>query len=666
MEGLNSAPGLAGGREIQLISFKVGGEEFGVAIDQVKEILKMSPITPVPKSPAYLKGMMNLRGTIIPVLDLKQRLKQGKSVPTPRTRILVLSVGDDLSGIVVDEVSRVQRIAAASVEPPPQVTRGIDKFFLDGVAKPGDNRLILMLNLREVLEIEISKARKTVTGTEAGEIRQQRQTLETIEEEQPAVFSLGEEEFGIDIAVVNEILKVGEITAVPNVPPYIRGIRGIRDAVIPIIDMRRLIGMESQEESHGRLIQRLKQSHRDWAEQLKESLRTGKAFTRSTDPTQCELGKLLEYQRKHDVTFGDMYKKIKDPHDELHLSAAEILRRLKSDPRAVQELFSSRIVPLLETILYLLEQLEEKLKTRDLKDQRILIVAIKQTTVGLLVDKVSEVTRLPKSIIDTTPAVISSYGREIRGIARLNHGTRLILMLDETLLLSGDEMEAIAKIQEERGQEEQQVEKVAVKERQFVVFSVEGDEFGITIDKVREIFKPDEITPVPKAPAFIKGVTNLRGNIIPVVDVKERFGVAADMEESGTQPQETAPGKILVTLVKDTKIGLLVDSVQEVLRIPENQVEDAPSLVLSNADAGYLEGIAKLENGKRIILLLTLDEIMSKKEFAKLRKIKQNVLERHPEDLARVNNTPHTPPTPRDETMEAPVVKTKKPRSKKQ
>ncbi|MCP5048370.1 MAG: purine-binding chemotaxis protein CheW, partial [bacterium] len=84
--------------EIQLISFKVSGEEFGVKIDKVKEILKLTGITPIPRAPAYLLGMMNMRGTIIPVLDLKNRLNQGIYTPSGSTRILVLSVSGDLSG----------------------------------------------------------------------------------------------------------------------------------------------------------------------------------------------------------------------------------------------------------------------------------------------------------------------------------------------------------------------------------------------------------------------------------------------------------------------------------------------------------------------------------------------------------------------------------------
>jgi purine-binding chemotaxis protein CheW len=500
--------------EIKFISFKLVGEEFGIETDQVKEILNLSEITPVPKSPDYLLGMMNLRGTIIPILDLRLRLRQEKGQSTSKTRILVINVANDLSGIVVDEVLEVQRLDKNVIEEPPNVTRGIDKFFLQGVAKlPGTQRLIMMLNLEEVLNIEIEKGSKVPVEKEI-------QTREKgiVEEELLAIFSLGSEEFGIPVDAVKEILRVSEITAVPNVPDYVKGIQNLRDTVLPIIDLRILMGMEELQEP------------------------------------------------------------LQDPD-------------------------------------------------RDFKrDQRILILDIAGATIGLLVDQVNQVARLPKSIIDITPAILSSYGKEICGIAKLNGGTRLVLLLDETALLSSSEMDAIATITD--SQKEQTEPVTEISERQLVVFSVVGEEFGISIANVREIFKPDQITPVPKAPGFIKGVINLRGSIIPVVDVQERFEVSPDSTGRHLLAREHVNdnGRILVAHINDTIVGLLVESVQEVLRIRENCIENAPSLVLSNVDTGYLEGVAKLDDGQRIILLLNTSEIMNKKEMLTLNSLKNKPL----------------------------------------
>lgn len=618
--------GTSAAHELQLISFRLGEEAFGVEIDHVKEILKLTDITPIPKAPPYLLGMMNLRGTIIPILDPKKRLDLPPGPGhTEKSRILVLLVSGQFSGVIVDEVSEVRRIGADAVEPPPPAAHGIDKFYLQGVVKFKDkNRLLLMLNLGEVLNIDISKEIKAVSDTlERGDIFDTREKVkEDVQEEQFVTFHLGEEEFGLDIAAVKEILRLDEITAVPNVPPYVKGIQNVRDQVLPIIEMRKVVDMDTLEHFHTTLVERLRNSHTEWVEHLKAALHGETVFAKATDPTKCELGRLLEFWRTRGIEFADMYKKFKPPHDGLHMAAVDILKLAKTDIDAADRLFRQKIAPYLETLMALFIELEDVLKKHDARDQRILIVNIENTTVGLLVDRVTEVSRLPKRIIDTTPAVISSYGKEIKGIAKLDNGKRLILLVDEKLLIPMEDVETISKIGEE-GKETQKEEEI--KERQYVIFSIQGEEFGITIDNVREIFRFGEITTVPKAPSFIKGVTNLRGNIIPIVDTRERFGVTADtFEIDGFTGFDTEKEqKILVTVIKDTIVGLLVDSVHEVLRVSENLIEDAPSLVLSNVDTAYLEGIAKLNGGQRIILLLNVNEIMTKKDFAKLKKIKE-------------------------------------------
>jgi len=639
--------------EIQLISFRVAGEEFGVPIDKVKEILKPAVITPVPRAPAYLLGMMNLRGTIIPVLDLKLRLGRDAYIKTSKTRVLVLSVGGDLSGIVVDEVSEVQRIDTAAIEPPPQVTRGIDKFFLSGIARLNSGRrLIMLLNLMEVLNVEIFKGKKNLADTMTADADVREKTVQRVEEEHLAVYCLGDQEFAVDIAKVKEILRVEEITVVPNVPDYVQGIRNVRETVLPIIDLRRLVNMPAMEQAHAQTVEHLQAGHLAWVADLRDTVYNGTPFSKTLDPTECALGKLLEYRKKNDVEFGEMYTKFKPPHDALHSGAGEIQKLMRSDKAAATAYFEGDIQHSLNVLLKLFQLLEEFFIQRTKKEQRVLIVGIGSTTVGLLVDRVNEVVRLPKNIIDTTPAILSSYGKEIKGVAKLNHGTRLILLMDEGALFSGDQMEALSRIAEES--DDGAAEEQEIVERQYVIFSIAGEEFGVTINKVQEIFKPEDLTPVPKSPPFIKGVVNLRGTIIPVVDVKERFGVKTGSAVKGTSAvqqldqaeatnqanqanQAEQVEKILVTIIKETTVGLLVDSVQEVLRIQVNRIEAAPALVLSNVDTAYLEGIAKLDEGRRIILLLDIEEIMSAQEYRKLKhmeaehlqKLEQGTTEKH-------------------------------------
>lgn len=146
--------------------------------------------------------------------------------------------------------------------------------------------------------------------------------------------------------------------------------------------------------------------------------------------------------------------------------------------------------------------------------------------------------------------------------------------------------------------------KVSVKEIQLVIFRLAGEEFGIDISQVREIVRMQGITPMPKAPDFIEGVTNLRGQIIAVMDLAKRFGL--------TQEKRTEKSRIVVAEVKDNVVGLIVDEVPEVLRIAETSVESTPEMLQSQVHAEFIKGVGKIEN--RLIILLDVDKILSKEE----------------------------------------------------
>jgi purine-binding chemotaxis protein CheW len=137
-------------------------------------------------------------------------------------------------------------------------------------------------------------------------------------------------------------------------------------------------------------------------------------------------------------------------------------------------------------------------------------------------------------------------------------------------------------------------------ELQIVVCELADEHYGLDIAKVFEIIRHQPITPVPRAPAFVKGVINLRGRIIPVVDLRDRFGMI-DVEPT----KET---RIVVAESSSTRVGLIVDSVSEVLLLPIDAVETTPG-VAAGADAEYLRGIAKL--GNRLVLLLELDGLFA-------------------------------------------------------
>jgi purine-binding chemotaxis protein CheW len=140
-----------GGRElIQLVSFHVGGEEFGLDILRVQEIIRIQQLTRVPNSPPFVDGVINLRGKVIPVIALRKRIGLEELAHDKQTRIVVVEVRGTVLGFIVDSVSEVLRIPADTVEPPPRLGK-VEREYVSGVGKL-DNRLLILLDVDRLLE----------------------------------------------------------------------------------------------------------------------------------------------------------------------------------------------------------------------------------------------------------------------------------------------------------------------------------------------------------------------------------------------------------------------------------------------------------------------------------------------------------------------------------
>ncbi|QQE13594.1 chemotaxis protein CheW [Planctomycetota bacterium] len=137
------------GELLQLVSFVVGDEEFAVPILSVQEINRMMQITRVPQSPEYVEGVINLRGKIIPVIDLRKRFSMGELKDSSDARIIVVEVANRVIGFTVDRVNEVLRISSDIVDPPPSICSSISTDYIQGVGKLND-RLLIMLNLEKL------------------------------------------------------------------------------------------------------------------------------------------------------------------------------------------------------------------------------------------------------------------------------------------------------------------------------------------------------------------------------------------------------------------------------------------------------------------------------------------------------------------------------------
>lgn len=140
-----------------------------------------------------------------------------------------------------------------------------------------------------------------------------------------------------------------------------------------------------------------------------------------------------------------------------------------------------------------------------------------------------------------------------------------------------------------------------------MVFELSSEAYGVDIGVVREIIRTQEITRVPSTPDFVEGVTNLRGNVIPVVDLRKRFGLPLG--------EESKENRIVVVDIGQQDVGVVVDAVTEVLRVKTDSVEP-PSSIITTADSDYLLGIVKLDDS--LIILLDLPRVLSEEEVGAL------------------------------------------------
>jgi len=604
--------------EEQLVVFCLGEEEFGVEINRVKEIVRLPDITPIPQSPDYVAGICNLRGNVLPIIDTRARFSMDKREVTDATRLLVVESEGLNTGLIVDGMREVMRMNSAFVEPPPAVTKGVDKAFLSGVVKMNEGkRLILTLNLEEVVRVEggdsadkVDRSAKDVkTGAEAVQAEDQSE-----DEKQLVTFQVAKEEYAFDIEVVREILRVEEITAVPNVPEYVKGLFTVRNKLIPVLELRTILGISSLVSERMALIDRMIEDHEDWTRSLKNALTSSASFTEVTNLRESLFGKWSEDYKTSITEVESILKRLKHDCGILYHKATEAIDLSVSSREEAVSLFDKEIKPLAETISGTFAQLKETMAKRITEDQRVIIVEAGAMHIGFLVDSVNEVLRIPTSIIDDTPYVASSGKKELKGVAKLDDGKRLVMIMNESLLVSQEESEILSNISRKSGEtnveEDISMVQQSLDEEQLVTFSLGNEEYGIRIMQVQEINRVEEITSVPKAPYFIDGVTNLRGNVIPVINVRNLFGLESKERDDRT--------RIIIVDIAGNKTGLCVDHVNEVLRLPKRDIDETPSIVISGGANRFMEGVCKLDEGKRMVVLINVEKILNEEDLKTL------------------------------------------------
>lgn len=605
----------------QLVVFGLGEEEFGVDIHAVREIVRLPEITPVPRSPEYANGICNLRGSVLPVIDTRCRFSMETVEPSEDTRMLVVESHGTATGMIVDDMREVLRLHGTPIEDTPGVCRGVDDEFLSGVVSLDEGkRLIMALNIEQVIDIQIEESNSGTTITSSGH-NEAVIDDEMSEEEQLVSFQVGPEEYGFDINAVREILRVSEITEVPNVPEYVKGLFTIRKNLMPVVDLRTLLGMNSIVSHELAKIDAMKAGHERWMAELKSAMTGGTRFTGETNSNLCVLGLWIDEFNTASQVIQNGIKEIREPHGELHGMAITLTELARTSRDEALAAFENKVVPLLSSILGHLDSLKEAITQNSHEDQRILVVDDGQLTVGYLVDHVNEVLRVPKSIINETPTIATTEKNEIRGVAKLDDGKRLILIMDQAAILTGTDTEILGDItskpgetekkqeEDEMAEEDEELKTLAeqsLEEEQLVTFILDKEEYGIRIMEVQEINRLEAITEVPKAPSFIDGVTNLRGNVIPVLNIRSLFGM--------TERENDDKSRIIIVDIAGSKTGILVDQVNEVLRLSKNNIDATPAIV-SGAGNQFMDGICKLNGGERMVTMLNVEQLLNNKEL---------------------------------------------------
>ena len=601
--------------ESQLVTFYLGNEEFGFDIMSVQEIIRQPVLSRVPMAPDYVEGLANLRGSVLPVIDTRTRFGMKREPDTDSTRVLVVDVDGVTTGLRVDSVRQVTRIQASDVEAPPAVIRsGMSLDYLKGVVKlDGGKRIIMSLSPGAISRVDSGGAvLGALQGDRAGLAGDALRghavsALESVT--QVVSFKLGYEEFAFPMDRVREILRVQRPSEVPDMPAHFLGILSVRGVVLPVIDLRVLLGLPALAVAVQARTAAARERYAAWFAAVARQV----GDTHAPHPGVGGADSLRTWV----AGFTTSSQTLMETLSRIRMANDKVLRsyqELRGHGDAANAILEQSIRPFAEQALAQLATLGEQIGENIAEDQRLVVVQTDGAQLALLVDKVREVRSLPTRLIDPPPRLGAAGDRsEISGVARLEDGKRLIMLLDADHLVEARELGAASAVtggtmgassvqgkQDARGQSTNGV--ASGGERQFVTFRLDDGEYGIPINEIQEIDRASKMTRIPKSAEYVDGVTNLRGEVIPVVNARKRFNLAAREADEAT--------RVIIIDVDGRKTGLLVDSVRQVLSLSQSDIAAPPGALSSGIDQQYISGIGKVDGGKHMVVLLNVAKVV--------------------------------------------------------
>jgi purine-binding chemotaxis protein CheW len=614
--------------ETQLVTFLLKDEEFGFDIMTVQEIIRLPKMAKVPRTPPYLDGIANLRGVVLPVIDVRTRFGMEREPETDRTRVLVVDIDGVKTGLRVDRVKQVTRVLRSEIQLPPAALQGATANYLVGVVKLDEGqRMVMALNAAQVCEIDV--ARKVGGNGEAGNLAPARGAAQvqtsnaTADVQKLVTFRIAKEEFAIPVEHVREILRVRTPSRVPDVPDYVLGVLTVRGQILPVIDLRRLLQQRSLADEFADQGRPLREEYERWLAETEKAFATGSQSKEDASITE-QLRKWLTETNSSSQALMEALAKVRALNEGvINQLKARSKHEERGDCAAARASGEQALNGGRETIAGL-RRFEEQIGKHIQEDQRIIVVDAGGSVLGLVVDRVSEVMNVPKRLLEPLPRITSSGGMELLGVAKLNDGARLILLLDVAHLTRGEawrEIRQSAGGSAHRTPKEEREGKVQdsgqgkheAGEVQLVTFMLGAEEYGIPVSQIQEIDRFAKITKVPKADPFIEGITNLRGEVIPVLDTRKRFALEVRAPDERT--------RIIIVDLGGVKTGLVVDSVREVLQLSKKDIAPTPQAIGAGLEQRFISGIGKADAGKRLIALLDMEKILSRQEHAQLSEV---------------------------------------------
>jgi purine-binding chemotaxis protein CheW len=601
--------------EAQLVTFMLKDEEFGFDIMSVQEIIRPPKLSKVPRTPTYVEGIANLRGVVLPIIDMRPRFGMDHAEDTDGTRVLVIDVEGVKIGLRVDRVKQVTNVSRTDMEEPPAAIRGTSTDYLNGVVKlDAGARIIMALNASKVCDLKLEGARSAESSATDAKQKASTATEHAAADDlqQLVSFRVAKEEFAFPMERVREILRVQTPTQVPDVPDYVLGVLTVRGQLLPIIDLRRQLRLQSMADEYIGKCSLVRHACESWLTTLK---------TRAADAKHDWTIASSETFRAWVTEFSSSSQVLMDAITRLRALDEKMARSAKQGEQfeyagnvSGASACLQEMIAVTTELTSTLAEFEQQIAANIQDDQRTVVVDAGGMLLGLVVDHVNEVLQVSRKSVDPPPAITTGDGRDLSGIAKLDEGKRLLLLLDPSQILKQENLQRLCNPDGDHAAHEHGVSQVAGNESntvanddvQLVTFVLGNEEYGIPIAQIQEIDRLSKITKVPKAADYVEGVTNLRGEVVPVVDTRKRFDLGVRTADDHT--------RIIIVDLNGVKTGLIVDSVREVLSLSRTDIAAPPETVQSGIGQQFVSGIGKVDNGKRIIFLLNVDEVLPKSD----------------------------------------------------